>query len=56
METKGKDTKYVKPSTKKFKPIDIVKGSGYGYYYYSLYYSLYYYSLYYYYYSLYHYH
>ncbi len=40
---------YVKPSTKKNKPVDIVKGSShYSLYYYSLYYSLYYYSLYYY--------
>ena len=63
MSSNRKGASYIKPATKKHKPVDIVKGSGSGYYlyYYSLYYSLYYYTLYYslyyttlYYYSLYH--
>ena len=48
----GGSPTYIKPSTKKHKPVDIVKGTGgsggYYYYYYSLYtYYYYYYSLYY---------
>ncbi len=37
-----KTLSYVKPKTKKHKPVDIVKGSG-SLYYYSLYYTYYYY-------------
>jgi hypothetical protein len=47
METNQKERstfQYVKPSTKKHKPIDIVKGSGGGYsLYYTYYYTYYYY-------------